>query len=384
MKASLTPLPLEFWLRKTWKFSDRSDFVGKKYRILVINPGSTSTKISVFDDESEFLTETLRHPASEIEKYSTIYGQFAFRKDIILNKLKEKSIPLDSLNAVVGRGGNMKPVEGGTYLVNQPMIEDLKAGVMGQHASNLGGIIAYEIASPLNIPSYVVDPVVVDEFEDFARVSGIPEIQSKSKDHPLNQKATARKAAAELGGEYNQFNFLVAHLGGGISVGVHKKGRIVDVNNCLDGDGPFSPERAGGLPVGSLIDLCFSGEFTKEEIRKKVVGGGGLVGYLGTNDGREVVKRIKEGDETARFIYESMAYQIAKEIGACATVLKGDVDAILLTGGLAYDQMLTGWIIERVGFIAKVMVYPGEAEMEALAQGALRVLKGQEEVRIYV
>jgi len=358
--------------------------VEKKYRILVINPGSTSTKISVFDDESEILAEVLRHPASEIGKYNTIYDQFLFRKDIILKKLEEKNIPLDSLDAIVGRGGNMKPVEGGTYLVNQSMIEDLKVGVMGQHASNLGGIIAYEIAKPLSIPSYVVDPVVVDEFEDFARVSGIPEIQRKSKDHPLNQKATARKAAAELGGKYEQFNFVVAHLGGGISVGAHKKGRIIDVNNCLDGDGPFSPERAGGLPVGSLIDLCFSGKYTKEEIRKKIVGGGGLVAYLGTNDAREVIKRIKEGDETARFIYESMAYQIAKEIGACATVLKGDVDAILLTGGLAYDQMLTGWIIERVGFIAKVMVYPGEAEMEALAQGALRVLKGEEEVRIYV
>jgi butyrate kinase len=263
------------------------------------------------------------------------------------------------------------------------MLEDLKVGVMGQHASNLGGIIAHAIAEPLGLSAYVVDPVVVDEFEEFARISGVPEIQRKSKDHPLNQKATARKASTELGGKYEDFNFLVAHMGGGISVGVHKKGRIIDVNNCLDGDGPFSPERAGGIPVGSLIDMCFSGEFTREEVRKKIVGGGGLVAYLGSNDGREIVRRIKEGDGKARFIFEAMAYQIAKEIGAGATVLKGEVDAIILTGGLAYDDTLTGWIKDRVGFIARVMVLPGEEEMTAMAQGVLRVLNGEEMVKSY-
>ncbi|NTV88820.1 MAG: butyrate kinase [Clostridiales bacterium] len=355
----------------------------KKLRVLAINPGSTSTKISVFDDETEFFTEVIRHQTEDVSSFKTIYDQLGFRRDVVIKTLEEKGIDLKSLSAVVGRGGNMKPVQGGTYAVNQAMLEDLKIGVMGQHASNLGGIIAHAIAEPLGLSSFVVDPVVVDEFEEFARVSGIPEIQRKSKDHPLNQKATARKAAKELGGKYEDFNFLVAHMGGGISIGVHKKGRIVDVNNCLDGDGPFSPERAGGLPVGSLIDMCFSGKYTKEEVRKKIVGGGGVVAYLGTNDGREVVRRMKAGDEKARFIWEAMAYQIAKEIGAGATVLKGEVDAILLTGGLAYEENLTKWLEDRVGFIARVMVFPGEEEMSALVQGVLRVMKCQEQAKIY-
>jgi butyrate kinase len=355
----------------------------KTYRILAINPGSTSTKIAVFDNEEPIFEEVIRHPTEEVKRYSTIYDQFGFRKDIILETIKNKSIDLSSIDAVVGRGGNMKPVEGGTYRVNAQMVEDLKIGVMGQHASNLGGAIAFDIANQLGLPAFVVDPVVVDEFEDIARISGMPEIQRKSKDHPLNQKAAARQAAAELGGEYSRFNFVVAHLGGGISVGVHKKGRIIDVNNALDGDGPFSPERAGGLPVGSLIDLCYSGKYTREEMRKKIVGNGGLVAYLGTNDGREVQRRIKAGDKHAELVYRAMAYQIAKEIGAASTVLKGDVDAIILTGGLAYDEELIGWIKESVSFIARVMVYPGEFEMLAMVQGVLRVFNGQEEAKEY-
>lgn len=356
----------------------------RKYRILAINPGSTSTKISIFDGEEVFFSTVLRHPVTEIKKYQTIYDQLDFRKNVVLEALKKENIMLSSIDAVVGRGGNMKPVPGGTYRVNKAMLEDLKVGVMGQHASNLGGIIAYEIAESLNLPAFVVDPVVVDELEDLARISGIPEIQRKSKHHPLNQKATARKAAMDLGGSYEQFNFIVTHMGGGISVGVHKKGKIIDVNNCLDGDGPFSPERAGGLPVGALIDLCYSGNYTKEEMRRKIVGGGGLVAYLGTNDGKEINQRIKNGDTKARLIYEAMAYQVAKEIGAGATVLKGDVDAIIITGGLAYDELLVNWIKERVGFIAKVLVYPGEFEMIAMAQGVLRVLKGEEELKTYI
>ncbi|HHU16911.1 MAG: butyrate kinase [Anaerovoracaceae bacterium] len=357
--------------------------MGKQFRILTINTGSTSTKISVFDDENEVFSEVIRHSNEELERFETIYEQFEFRKDMICKALKEKGIDLNTLDAVSGRGGNMKPVVGGTYIVNDAMLEDLKVGVMGQHASNLGGIVAHAIASPLNIKSYVVDPVVVDELEELARLSGLPGINRKSKDHPLNQKATARLAAKELGSTYEQLNFIVAHMGGGISVGVHKKGKIVDVNNSLDGDGPYTPERAGSLPTGSLISMCFSGQYTEQEIRKKIVGGGGLVAYLGTNDGREVARRIKAGDEEARLVFEGMAYQIAKEIGACSTVLKGDVDAIILTGGLAYDEMLVGWIKERVEFIAKVMVYPGEQEMIALAQGVLRVVNGQEEAKIY-
>lgn len=355
----------------------------KTYRFLVINPGSTSTKIAVYDNEEPLFIEVLRHPMEEVKKYDTIYDQFAFRRDVILNTIKEKEIPFESFDAIIGRGGNMKPVKGGTYKVNPAMVEDLKVGVMGQHASNLGGVIAFEIANKLGLNAYVVDPVVVDEFEDMARFSGHPDIQRKAKDHPLNQKAVARQAAAELGGEYKDFNFLVAHMGGGISVGVHKKGKIIDVNNALNGDGPFSPERAGGLPVSSVMDLCYSGKYTYEELRKKFVGNGGLVAYLGTNDGREVKKMIAAGDKYAEQVYQAMAYQVAKEIGAGATVLKGQVDGILLTGGVAYDELFVSWLKERIEFIAPVKVYPGEFEMIALAQGVLRVLTGVETENIY-
>ena len=357
--------------------------MGKIFKILAINPGSTSTKIALYKNETPIFTENISHSAGEIKKYDKISDQYEFRKEIILNAIKEHGIDLSEINAIVGRGGNMKPVQGGTYRINDAMVEDLKIGVMGQHASNLAAMIAYSIANELGISSYVVDPVVVDELEDYARISGIPEIQRKSKDHPLNQKAAARLAAKELEGEYEEFNFIVAHLGGGISVGTHKKGKIVDVNNTLDGDGPFSPERAGGIPVGSLVDMCFSGQYTKEEIKKKITGGGGLVAYLGTNDSREVQRRIKEGDKYAKLIYETMAYQVSKEIGAAAAILKGKVDAIILTGGIAYDNEFVSWIIERVGFIAPVKVYPGENEMIALVQGVLRILNKEEQLKIY-
>jgi butyrate kinase len=355
----------------------------KIYKILAINPGSTSTKIALYENEKAVFTKSISHPAEEIKKYNKIPDQFDFRKKVILDTIQEYGVNLCEINAIVGRGGNMKPVKGGTYEVNDAMLEDLKIGVMGQHASNLGGLIAHAIAAELGVSSFVVDPVVVDEFEEYARISGMPEIKRKSKDHPLNQKAAARLAAKELGGLYTDFNFVVGHLGGGISVGVHKKGKIVDVNNALDGDGPFSPERAGGLPVGSLVDLCFSGEYTKDEIKKKITGSGGLVAYLGTNDGREVQRRIKEGDQYAKLIYETMSYQISKEIGAAATVLKGDIDAIILTGGIAYDTEFVSWIIERVGFIAPVKVVPGENEMIAMVQGVLRIFNNEEVLKIY-
>ncbi len=356
----------------------------KTYHILAINPGSTSTKIAVFNGDALQFDEIIRHPSEETARYDAIYDQFDFRKEVILKVLQERGVDLGNFDAVVGRGGNMKPVAGGTYRVNEQMIEDLRIGVMGQHASNLGGVLAHEIAEVYGLPSFIVDPVVVDEFEELARISGMPEIPRKSKDHPLNQKSVARQAASEMGGEYQDFNFLVAHLGGGISVGVHKKGKIIDVNNALDGDGPFSPERTGGLPVGSLVDLCFSGKYTKKEIMKKIVGNGGLMAYLGTNDGREVQKRIHSGDDYSRLIYQAMAYQISKEIGAGATVLKGKVDAILITGGIAYDTVFIDWIRERVDFIAPVTVYPGEFEMVALSQGVLRVFRGEEEEKIYL
>lgn len=352
-------------------------------KILAINPGSTSTKIAFYENNKAVFTKSLSHSAEEIGKFNKISDQYEFRKKIILKTIKEYGINLTEISAIVGRGGNMKPVEGGTYKINDVMLEDLRIGVMGQHASNLGGIIAYTIARELGISAYVVDPVVVDEFEDYAKISGIPEISRKSKDHPLNQKAVARIAAKELGGKYSDYNFVIAHLGGGISVGTHKKGKMIDVNNALDGDGSFSPERSGGVPVGSLVDICFSGKYTKEEIKKKITGGGGLVAYLGTNDGREIQRRIKAGDKYAKLIYETMAYQISKEIGAASTILKGQVDAVILTGGVAYDSDFVSWITERVGFIAPVKVYPGENEMDALVQGVLRVYSGDEELKTY-
>ena len=355
----------------------------KKYTFLVINPGSTSTKISIFENNKEIMTETSNYSHEQIHAYKEIYDQFNFRKAIIMKTLSDKNVDLSKFSAIIARGGNMKPVVGGTYQVNEEMLKDLKIGVMGQHASNLGGGLAYSIAQELGLNAYVVDPVIVDEFEPLARVSGTPLIARKSKDHPLNQKAVARAAALEMGGKYEDYNFIIAHLGGGISVGTHKKGRMIDVNNSLDGDGPMSPERCGGIPFGSVIDLCFSGEYTKQELRKKLVGGGGLAGYLGTNDGREVVQRIKERDEHAKLIYEAMAYQISKEIAASSAVLKGDVDAILLTGGLAYDNTLMEWIKDRVAFIAPVQVFPGEHEMKALASGVLRVLENKEALQVY-
>lgn len=353
------------------------------YRILAINPGSTSTKIAIYDNDKEVFETTLRHPASKIDEFEKIYDQYDFRKKVILDTLSEKEINLTKLDAVVGRGGLLKPIEGGTYKVTQPMIDDLKVGVLGEHASNLGGILANEIASNLNIPSFIVDPVVVDEMEDVARISGMPELKRKSIFHALNQKAVARKAANELNKAYTDSNLIVAHMGGGVSVGAHKNGAVIDVNNALDGDGPFSPERSGGLPVGDLAKLCFSGEYTLKEIKKLIKGKGGLVAYLGTNDGREVEEMINNGDEKAKLVYQALAYQVAKEIGGFATALEGKVDAIVLTGGLAYDKMLVQWIKDSVEFIAEVIVYPGEDEMSALASGGLRVLRGEEQAKIY-
>ncbi|MGO1528068.1 butyrate kinase [Senegalia sp. (in: firmicutes)] len=353
------------------------------YRLLVINPGSTSTKIAIFDNEKLILEETIRYSSEELEPYENIYDQYEFRKELILKTLIEKEINITKLSAVVGRGGLLRPIAGGTYNVSNNMIEDLKKGVSGEHASNLGGIIAGEIASGLNIPSFIVDPVVVDEMKDVARVSGLPELTRKSIFHALNQKAVARRASSEMNKSYEELNFIVAHLGGGVSVGAHEKGKVVDVNNALDGDGPFSPERAGSLPSGDLAKMCYSGEYTLDEVKKRIKGQGGLVAYLDTNDAREVDEMIDNGDEKAELIYKAMAYQVAKEIGACAAVLKGKVDGIILTGGIAYDKLFISWIEESIEFIGKVFIYPGEDEMIALAQGGLRVLRGEEEAKEY-
>ncbi|MCX0354022.1 butyrate kinase [Clostridium perfringens] len=353
------------------------------YKLLIINPGSTSTKIGVYEGEKEILEETLRHSAEEILKYDTIFDQLDFRKEVILKVLKEKGIDINELDAVVGRGGMLKPIEGGTYEVNEAMVEDLKIGVQGPHASNLGGILSNEIAKEIGKRAFIVDPVVVDEMEDVARLSGVPELPRKSKFHALNQKAVAKRYAKEHNTSYEDVNLIVVHMGGGVSVGAHRKGRVIDVNNALDGDGPFSPERAGGVPSGELLEMCFSGKYSKEEVYKKLVGKGGFVAYANTNDARDLIKLSQEGDEKGSLIFNAFIYQIAKEIGSMAVVLDGEVDAIVLTGGIAYSDYVTNVINKKVKWIAPMVVYGGEDELLALAQGAIRVLDGVEEAKIY-
>ncbi len=351
-------------------------------RSLIINPGSTSTKIAVFEDETMLFDKTLRHSVDEISKYDTIFDQKQFRKDIIMECLKEQDFDIRTLDMVVGRGGLVKPIPGGTYKVSDALIEDLKIGPQGQHASNLGGVLAREIADEIGKPSFIVDPVAVDELQPVARVSGIPDIQRNSIFHPLNQKAMARRYAKENGKRYEDINVIVAHMGGGVSVGAHKKGRVIDVSNALEGDGAFSPERAGGLPVGPLVRLCYSGKYTEKEMYKRLVGGGGFTAYLGSNDMVEITKKA-ENDEQARLILDAFIYQVAKDIGSRAAVLEGKVDAIILTGGIAYGNRVTDAIEKYVGWIAPVIVYPGEDELLALAQGGLRVLNGEEEAKDY-
>lgn len=352
-------------------------------RLLIINPGSTSTKIGVYDNEELILEKTLRHSTEEIEKFDKIVDQYEFRMNIITSTLEENNISLESLNGIIGRGGLLKPIHGGTYEVNACMLNDLKIGVQGEHASNLGGIIAHAIAEKIGKKAYIVDPVVVDEMEPIAKITGIKELEKRSIWHALNQKAVARRFCKSKNQKYEDLNLIVAHMGGGISVSAHRKGQGVDVPNALDGDGPFSPERSGTLPVGDLVRLCYSGKYSKEEVLKMVKGKGGLVSYLGTNNAKEVGDRGRAGDEYADLVYRAMAYQVAKEIGAEAAVLHGKVDAIILTGGIAYDEVFCSWIEEKVKFIAPVVRYPGEDELLALCEGGLRVLRGEEEAKVY-
>ena len=350
---------------------------------LIINPGSTSTKIGVFEDETLLFEETLRHSTEEIARYASIVEQKDFRKDIIVNLLKEKEFDIHSLNVIVGRGGMLKPISGGTYPVTDALLADLKLGVQGQHASNLGGILAREIADSIGVPSYIVDPVVVDELMPEARYSGVPELPRVSIFHALNQKAVAKRYAKETGKAYDSLNLVVVHMGGGVSVGAHKSGQVVDVFNALDGDGAFSPERAGGVPSGSLIKMCFSGQYSQAEVYKKVVGGGGFNAYLGTNDMRDVDKLADGGDEKAKVIRDAFILQVAKDMGSMACVLGGAVDQIIITGGIAYDQYVVEGLKEKAGWIAPITVYPGEDELLALAQGALRVMNGEEPAMTY-
>lgn len=355
-----------------------------EHRILALNPGSTSTKVALFSDSQCLFQNTISHSAEELKPYDRIVDQYAFRKGVIERELAERGYDLGELSAVVGRGGLTHPVSGGTYAVNDQMVEDLRRGVLGEHASNLGGLIAREIAEQVGCPGYIVDPVVVDELEPPARFSGIPELERTSIFHALNQKAVARRAARDRGGEYEDFRFIVVHLGGGITVGAHRNGRVIDVNDGLNGEGPFTPERSGGLPALKLVRLCFEGVLNQQQIGKRVKGEGGLVAYLGTNDVREVTRRAESGDRYALAVYEAMAYQVAKEVGSMAAVLEGRVDAILLTGGIAHDARFCTLIEERVRFIAPVERYPGEDEMRALAEGALRVLLEHEPARQYL
>ena len=350
---------------------------------LIINPGSTSTKIGVFEDETLLFEETLRHSTEEIAQYASIVDQKDFRKQIILDLLAKKNFDINSLQVIVGRGGMLKPIPGGTYAVSDELLEDLKIGKQGQHASNLGGILAREIGDSIGVPSYIVDPVVVDELMPIARYSGVPELPRTSVFHALNQKAVAKRYAKEKGVSYDSLNLIVVHMGGGVSVGAHEKGRVIDVFDALDGDGAFTPERAGAVPSGALIKMCFSGQYTEKEVYKKIVGGGGFNAYCGTNDMRDVAKMVDGGDKKAEEVREAFITQVAKDIGSMACVLKGKVDQIIVTGGIAYDKYVVAGLKERAEWIAPMTVYPGEDELLALVQGGLRVLNGEEKAMTY-
>ncbi|MBS7528584.1 butyrate kinase [Fusibacter paucivorans] len=353
-----------------------------KFRVLAINPGSTSTKVAVYEDDAVQFSEVINHASEYLETFSSVAAQYAFRHNAIISLLQENNISIHTLHAVVGRGGFLKPIASGTYVVNEAMVKALE-NPWKEHASNLGGLIARKIADEVGIQAYIVDPVVVDEMMSVARFSGLKGIERQSIFHALNQKAVARRLAEDIDKAYGSSNVIIAHLGGGITVGAHQCGKVVDVNNGLDGEGAFSPERSGTLPVGDIIKRCFSGRYSEDAIKRQIVGGGGMVSYFGTNDVREVEALAARHDEEASLAIDAMAYQVSKEIGAMAAVLEGNVDAIALTGGVAYSEVITQSIMKRIAFIAPVHIYPGEDEMTALAMGALRVLKQEEEAKEY-
>ncbi len=351
--------------------------------ILIINPGSTSTKVGIFSDGDMKVNVSVKHDDAELRKFATIWDQYDYRKDAILGVLHNNDLSLENIDAIACRGGNVKPLPGGIYKICPKMIADMKSGIYGGHPINVGGLVAFDLGNQYNIPVLTADPPMTDELCTSARYSGIPQISRQSSFHALNQKATARKIAAGLGKKYDEVNLIVVHLGGGISVGAHKKGKIIDVNNALDGDGAFSPERAGSLPAGDLVKICFSGEYSKEQIQKLLTGGGGLYAYLGTTNAIEIERRIAEGDQKAAEVYEAMSYQVGKEIGACTTVLEGEIDAIALTGSLVYSKILLDSLLKKISFIAPVLLNPGENEMEALADAAMRYLNNEEELSVY-
>ena len=352
------------------------------YKVLTINPGSTSTKIALYNEQGEVWSQTLRHPAEHIARYGRIAEQFEWRLELILEAMAERGEDIGALSAVVGRGGLTKPVMGGTYEVTEALIEELRTTKM-EHASNLGAPLADAIARRAGVKAYIVDPPTVDELQPTARVSGVKALPRVSVFHALNQKAVARRYAAQVGKPYEELNLVVAHMGGGVSVGAHRKGCVIDVNNALDGEGPIAPERAGTLPAGSLVELCFSGKYSKAEVKKMLCGKGGVVDLLGTNSMIEVRELAANGDEEAQLVLDAMCYTIAKSVGAMAAALDGEVDAVILTGGLAHSEVITGNISRRIGFIAPIEIYPGEDEMLALAESGLAVLQGEREAKIY-
>lgn len=358
--------------------------MGSNTRILAINPGSTSTKIAIFQQEKVIFLKTIKYSVEMLSKYNRITDQIEYRKGVIFEELKNSDIPLESIDAVIGRGGLIKPIASGVYRVNEEMRKDLLEGKRGEHASNLGGLIAYDIAKMLpSAEAFIADPVVVDELDPLARYSGHPLFERRSVFHALNQKAIARSHANSIMKKYEDMNLIIAHLGGGITVGAHHKGRVIDVNQGLDGDGPFSPERSGTLPAGALLKAAFSGQYTYAEMYEMIIGKGGMMAYLGTNDAYLAEREAKDGDEKSKEVLEAMAYQVAKEIGALSTVLKGEVDAILITGGIANSKWFCNLIIERVYRIAPVHLYPGQDEMGALAENALLALNGDIEIKEY-
>ncbi len=356
----------------------------KDVRILAVNPGSTSTKIAVYQNTDPVFLKNIKHTSEELAPYAKITDQFDLRKKVILEQLQEADMQITDLQAVVGRGGLLKPIPSGIYEVNEAMIADLQNSPFGEHASNLGGLIAHDLVSSMpSARAYIVDPIVVDEFDDIARITGHPLFTRVSIFHALNQKAVAREYARSIRRKYEDLNLIVAHLGGGITIGAHRKGQVIDVNQGLDGEGPFSPERSGTLPVMDLVRLCFSGKYQQKEVQKMVKGEGGLVAYLGTNNAYDVEKMVDAGNAEAELIYHAMAYQVAKFIGEMYTVLKCEVDAILITGGIAYDKGFVNWIQERVYKLAPIHIYPGEDEMRALAINGLMVVRGELDVKVY-
>ena len=353
-------------------------------KILVLNLGSTSSKIAVFENIIPIIKESIQHEVEFIKQFKHTMDQKDFRTNIILDFLLQEGIKLEDLDCIIARGGNCKPLSSGIYKITDEMLEDIKSEKTGVHPAGIGCKIAYDLGEKYNIPAIIADPPINDEFINLAKYSGIKEIERISSFHATNHKAISRRYSNMVGVKYEDLNLIIVHLGGGISVVAHCKGRMIDGNNALDGDGPFSAERAGSVPVGDLIKMCFSGKYSMQEMLKKVTGGGGLMSYLGTSSGLEVEEMIKNGNNYyAREVYEAMAYQVSKEIGAIATVLKGNVDAIIFTGNMAYSQLLTGFIKERIQWIAKIVDMPGEDEMQSLAESAFRFLNGEEKIKDY-